>query len=102
MKQVIEGKVYNTETADQLASATSGGSTSDFGYWRENFYRTKSGAYFIAGIGGPMSSWAEKCGQNSWTGGSGIRAITEAEAKEWVEKYSNDDYETIFGATEEA
>jgi hypothetical protein len=102
MKQVIEGKTYNTETATCLAEASSNCSTRDYNFWKETLYRTKNGAYFIAGEGGPMSSWSRSTGQNEWSGGSGIRVLTEAEAREWVERYANDEYEEIFGAAEEA
>ena len=104
MKQIIEGKSYNTEIASKLASARNPSApySNDFHYWSESLYRTKSGTYFLAGEGGPMSSWAEKTGQNEWSGGSGIRTKTEAEAREWVESWANDQYEAIFGPALEA
>ena len=101
MKQIIEGKTYNTETANYLTNASSSCGRSDFNYWDEDLYRTKRGTYFISGEGGPMSSWAESAGQNSWRGGSGIRVLTESEAREWVERWANDEYEEIFGLPEE-
>ena len=102
MRRVIDGKVYDTETAQKLAEASSGLSTSDFHHWAETLYRTPKGAYFLSGGGGPMSRWSRSCGQNSWSGGTGIRVLSEPEAREWVERYDNTQYETIFGATEEA
>ena len=101
MKKVIEGKMYNTETATKLASYSKG-NRSDFRFWSESLYRTKSGVYFLAGSGGPMSHWCRQTEQNQWTGGEGIKALTEAEAREWVEQYANSQYEEIFGAVQEA
>jgi hypothetical protein len=101
MKQIIDGKTYNTETAALLAEAESACNPSDFHYWREELYRTRRGAYFLAGEGGPMSSWSISIDQNSWSGGSGIRLLDEDAAREWTEHYSNEDYEDIFGLAEE-
>ena len=101
MKRVIEGKTYNTESATELVTASSGLSRSDFHHWRETLYRTKSGAYFLSGQGGAMSSWRERCG-DMWGRGSGIRVLTEQEAREWVERHANEKYESIFGPAPEA
>jgi len=117
MRRIIEGKVYDTATADWLANMDSlmGKSEdwlanmdslvgkSDFRYWREDLYRTKKGAYFLVGKGKTMSHWAEHTGNGNEGGpGEGIRVLTEKEAREWVEKYANSQYERIFGAAEEA
>ena len=49
-----------------------------------------------------MSKYATPCG-NMTGGGSKISPITEAEAKEWREKYGDaDEYEAAFGPAEEA
>ena len=102
MKKVIDGKTYNTETAECLANWWNGCSTADFGYCLENLYRTKKGTYFIAGEGGAMSKYAQSCGHNSVCGGEGITPLSEFEAREWVEVHANNKYEEIFGECEEA
>jgi hypothetical protein len=102
MKQVIDGRTYNTETAIFLADAQGGGQgRSDFRYWEESLYKTRKGAFFIDGSGGPLTHWSRKCG-NETSGGRGIRVLTEAEARVWVEEHANEKYEEIFGAAEEA
>ena len=40
MKRIINGKSYNTETAEELARGDNG-LYGDFGYCRESLYRTK-------------------------------------------------------------
>ena len=85
MKKIIEGKVYNTETADQIASYDNDCSSSDFGYVSEELYRTKKGHWFVAGEGGAMTSYARACGNNSYCGGERITPLTNAEAREWCE-----------------
>ena len=102
MRQVIGGKVYDTETADQLASADSSLTRTDFGHWEETLYRTKKGGYFLAGGGGPATKWARPGVGGRPAGSSGIRALSEQDARAWVEKYANETYETIFGAAPEA
>lgn len=87
MKKVIDGKLYNTETADLIHEWDNGRFTSDFGYCEEALYKTKKGAYFIAGEGGAMTGYARPCGTNSTCGGSDIRVLSEAEAMAWLEEH---------------
>lgn len=99
MKKVINGKVYNTETAIELASYWNGLSYSDFGCMTEGLYKTKKGRFFLHGKGGPMSKYAEHHG-NCCTEGEDIIPLTLEEAKAWVEKNANEKYEELFGAEE--
>ena len=103
MKKVIEGKLYNTETAEELASWHNGCSYSDFNYCKEDLYRTKKGNYFLHGEGGAMTRYSESCGNNSRCEGEDIIPLTESEAKEWAEGHlSGEKYCEIFGEPEEA
>ena len=52
MKKIIEGKVYDTETADCAAEWSSPHTRSDFHYCEEGLYRTKKGTWFLAGEAG--------------------------------------------------
>jgi hypothetical protein len=97
MRQVIGGKAYDTKTADELASATAGLSTSDPKHWFEKLYRTKEGAYFLAGQGGPMTRWVRPAVGGTTSGGTGIRVLAEKDAQAWVERYANEKYKAIFG-----
>ena len=90
MKRVIDGKTYNTETATEIGSASSGGSRSDFGYWTETLYRSPKGQFFIAGEGGPMTQYARSIDQNTRTGGEDMRLMSDAVALEWCEEYAID------------
>lgn len=86
MKQVINRKVYDTETAECLATYDNGLSRSDFRCLSESLYKTKKGAYFLAGEGGPKTRYAEACG-NMTSGSSKIIPLTRDEAIEWCEQY---------------
>lgn len=100
MKKVIEGALYNTETATYLGSYHNG--VHGFAWWKESLYRTKSGKYFLHGAGGPQSQYGEWHG-NSGGDGEVIRPYTIQEAMEWAEeRLDGDEYSTIFGEPDEA
>lgn len=103
MKKVINGKMYNTETAEELANWGNGLGRNDFKFLDETLYRTKKGTYFLCGEGGALTQYAVSCGQNSWCGGADILPLTIEGAKSWVESHlDGDEYIEIFGEPEEA
>ena len=103
MKKVIDGALYNTDTAQPLGTGGSGGSSRDFQWYEEVLYRTKSGKFFLYGEGGPMTKYAESCGQNQWSGGSHIEPLSLMSAMRWAEEHlTADEYSLIFGEPEEA
>jgi hypothetical protein len=91
MKKIIDGKMYNTKTAELLHEWDNGYGVSDFKSCEEELYKTKNGAYFIAGKGGPMSAWAEAVPGSGYGYGSGIKPISEAEAVSWLETHEGDE-----------
>lgn len=88
MIKIVNGKRYNTETAEIIADFCNGYDSGDFNYFNEDLHKTKKGAYFISGHGGPLSKYAESCGNGS-TGGEDIRVLTENEAYKWLEETGN-------------
>lgn len=102
MKAIIDGKTYNTETAEKLAEVCNpSAGTSDFSWWEEALYRTKRGAYFLAGGGGSLSGWAKAAIGGGRTGGSGIKRLSEEDARAWAERWlSADEYLELFEAEE--
>lgn len=87
MKSVINGKRYDTETALLIGKESANCSRSDFSYWEAELYRTKrSGAYFLAGYGGPMTQFGQSV-DGGRTSGSKIIPMSEDEAYQWVERY---------------
>lgn len=103
MKKVINGALYNTETAQELGNIEPAGyNRSDFSYFCETLYRTKSGKYFLHGEGHGNSRYGEWHGN---TGGWGeqIRPYTPEEARAWAEKHlTAEEYAGAFGEPEEA
>lgn len=86
MKRVIEGKLYNTDTAEEIHVYEPHYDTGDFHYFIERLYVTSKGNFFIAGEGGPMSTYSEHLGNGSTGGGSGIRPVGTREAADWLEQ----------------
>lgn len=102
MKKIISGKLYDTETATKVASCYHGDGPRDFHHYSEALYRKRTGEYFLAGEGGPMTKYARTTGQNSWSGGERIFPLTYEEATAWAEtEMDAEDYEAEFGAVSE-
>lgn len=85
MKKIINRLTYDTATATSCAVFYNGLSGSDFGYLRETLYRTRKGRFFLHGQGGASTWCADRVGNGAW-GGEKIRALTEAEAMQWIEE----------------
>ncbi len=102
MKKVIDGKLYNTETAEFIGYWDNGQSPREFTFCSETLYRTKSGRYFIHGEGHANSMYGVWHG-NSGGWGEQIRPYTAAEARKWAEEHLDaEDYIKAFGEPEEA
>lgn len=101
MKKVINGSLYDTETA-KLLGEDSYSNPRDFAHWRESLYRTKSGKYFLHGEGGAMTKYAVSVGQNEWSGGEKIIPLDLDSAQKWSEEHlDGDEYIRAFGEPEE-
>ena len=98
MKAIIHGKRYDTDKAEELATASSTMYRSDFGWWREGLHRTaRSKAYFLAGEGNARSHYATNLGGGSWGPGEKITPMTEDEAFAWAQRHlPADEIEAIF------
>ena len=102
MKKVIDGSLYNTETAKRLGVWENMADYNNFGYCSEELYQTKSGKYFLYGEGQGLSKYATIRGNSSGYG-EHIEPLTSAEAAEWAEKNLDaDEYIKLFGEPEEA
>ena len=96
MKKIIDGKVYNTDTATRIGSWSNNLSSRDFRNESATLYVTKKGSFFVAGESGPMGSFAYSVGDMT-SGGEGLFALTREEALEWAERHLNpEDYEEHF------
>lgn len=101
MKKIIDGKRYDTATAKKIG-CDGYSNRSDFGFWEETLYQKRTGEFFLHGVGGPASKYAETTGQNEWSGGEKIIPLEFENARKWAEDHLEaDEYESAFGPVEE-
>lgn len=101
MNKIINGKRYSTDSAKELARVDSGHSHTDFYFWEETLYRTKTGNFFLYGCGRGNSRYGEWHG-NSGGDGEKIIPMSPEEAQKWAENnIDGDEAERIFGRLEE-
>ena len=86
MKKIIDRKLYDTETATEIAEVSNGLSCSDFNHCTETLYKTKRGAFFLHGVGGAFSRYSESLGNNSRGGGENIIPYSKEEVIDWLEE----------------
>ena len=94
MKKIIEGKSYDTATAIKICELTCRYYPSDFGYHETHLYRTKKGAFFLAGEGNAASMWASSYG-NTRGPGSGLRVVDQDRAMQYAEAADLDESEML-------
>lgn len=91
MKKIVNGKIYDTETAKLLADYWYGSSTSDFHYIEEILYQKSNSEFFLHGKGGALTKYRETIGINSWHEGEKIIPLNENEVIEWCSQTDNDE-----------
>ena len=84
MKKIINRKIYNTETAEEVASWSNGMPGSEFGSYAEALFLTRKGTWFLWGEGGPMTKYAECVGDNR-SGGEDLVVLSPEDACSWLE-----------------
>ena len=94
MKKVINGKMYNTDTAELLGEYSN--SEYGFNHVYEGLYVTKNGTYFLHGEGGPNTYYGRYATCRN------IELLSVEEAKKWAETHLDaDEYIEAFGEIEE-
>lgn len=102
MKQIISGKMYNTETAQEIGYDSNGMSRDDLWFVEETLYRKKNGEFFLDGHGGPLSRYSKPNGSLSRCGARELVPLSTEEAKAWVERHcSVEVYIEAFGNVSE-
>lgn len=84
MRQVIDGKIYDTEKA-VLITVYQFNTTGDMNWVREELYRTPNGRFFLYGNGGGMTEYAEKSGAVMK-----LATLSEEDVITWVERRAVD------------
>lgn len=101
MKKIINGKLYNTDTAKRLGEWVN--DIPDNLHWvSETLYQKQRGEFFLHGEGGPSSKYAKSIGQGSWSSGEKIIPLSYDAAQAWAEEYLDANaYQAAFGPVEE-
>ncbi len=95
MKKVIEGKLYNTETATLICTLPCHKTNPrDFEWHDTELYRSPKGTYFVAGEGGAASMWARPV-NNGNSGGEGLRVVDAEDARGYAEAAGLDPEEMV-------
>ena len=88
MKAIINGLRYDTDKATLIGDDCASCSRSDYSWWSAGLFKTpRSGRFFLAGRGGPMTQFSHPYGQNGSQGGEKIIPMSVEEAREWAERY---------------
>ena len=99
MKSIINGKLYNTETADRIGGTSQG---HDFYNVTEILYRKKNGEFFLHAEGGPATIYGKIDESGNRCFGEKLIPYSVTEAKEWSEENLDvDTFIRIFGPVEE-
>lgn len=85
MKRIVDGKVYDTDTATMVANECYGYG-GDFNAWSEVLYVTKSGSFFLHGWGSCRTEYAVSTGQNSWSDGERLIPYDKIQVMDWAER----------------
>lgn len=100
MRQIIEGKMYDTDTAHLVGREWNG--KTGLQAYEEDLYEKENGEFFLHRYGGALTSMGHPYGDNTYTGDEDIVPYTEDEAQKWAEKYADiDDYIAIWGCPAE-
>ena len=99
MKTIIEGHLYNTETAFQIAWFYFGGtSLSDFNFVEQKLYQTRKWRFFLYICGWARTEFASRYG-NSSTYGERIQKMEVEDIAKWIEenneRFSSKNIDTI-------
>ena len=100
MKKIIEGKMYNTETATYIGRyRTDTMSRRDFRYLEEELYQKRTKEFFLCGAMYKYGKFGVGCG---YTVCVKILPLSVVVAMYWVEEHMDvDDYIELFGECEE-
>lgn len=99
MKKIIQGKVYDTDTAKNVGELVNDNWSNDSHWFVETLFQKRTGEFFLHGEGGPDSKYAESAKNNGWFGGEKIIPLSYEAAREWAEEHlTASEYNAVFGA----
>jgi len=102
-KAIIGGKKYDIDTAEKVFDLPiTAQDLGDITWEKTSLYRTRGGAFFLAGWGLEWSRWGQEVGGEEYPG-SGIRPLPPEQVQVLFERHNqNALYEKYFGKVAEA
>lgn len=101
LKKIINGKLYNPDTAKRIFGWDNGYYNSDLKYESETIFRKRTGEFFVYASGGAMTQYSRSEGNTTY-GSETIKPLSLEQAKIWLEKKADaDTYTRVFGPVEE-
>jgi hypothetical protein len=94
MKKIIDGKTYNTETAERLHHTNEGGYPGNYEGFEETLYITKKGTHFLHGIGNANSRYADRRPPGR-SPGEDIKVLSKREAIDYFKEQYRKEFEEI-------
>ncbi|WP_138936635.1 hypothetical protein [Roseovarius arcticus] len=85
MKVIINRKIYDTETAREVAKDQLHNRNS-ISWFDESLYLAPNGAWFLAGEGGPLSHYGVDLGQGEKEGRQMLTLMSIDEVMDWLEQ----------------
>ena len=102
MKKIINGRLYDTDTATKIGNYTNGALPGDFHHFEEDLYQKRNGEFFLVGSGGALTKYGSYFEGESYSVRDTFIPLTVEEAKKWAEKHLEvDKYIALFGDVEE-
>lgn len=102
MRKVVNGRVYDTDTAQLVCEWDNGEMPTGLAYVCHGLYRKKTGEFFLHVHGGPATSWAKPTETGGTRGAEHVVLATYDEARELVERNADADvYEELFGLADD-
>lgn len=102
MKRIINGRLYDTETAKELDYHENMANRSDYRYLCETLYRKRNKEFFMHLEGGPLSEAAEIDDDGMMSSGEKIMPLSTEQARRWCEENLDvDTYQALFGPVSE-
>lgn len=102
MRKVVNGRVYDTDTAKLVCEWDNGEMPSGLGYVYHGLHRKKTGEFFLHVCGGAATNWAKPTETGGTRRAEHVVLATYDEARALVEAHGTaDEYEAVFGLCED-
>ncbi|WP_320178896.1 hypothetical protein [Roseovarius pacificus] len=86
MKIIFNKKIYDTDQAKEITSVRHA-TPNNLAWFLEDFYRSRNGAWFIVGDGGPLSHYAVEFEDGNKEGRRRLKPMSPDETIAWLEKH---------------